>query len=288
MTKTQSARTLVLTSLTFIATSLSAASIPDDAKIGGFAVGCQAWTWNRFTVFEAIEKTAQTGSKVIEFFPGQRLSKEQLEVKFDHNASDEVLAQVKAKLAREGVRAVNYGVVGAPDEAAWRKIFEFAKKLGLYAVTTEDVDKLDLIEKLVKEYDIRVGIHNHPRQPRNENYKVWNPEYVLSIVKERDTRIGASADLGHWATSGITPLDGLKALKNRVVSLHLKDRTAVGKETVDVPFGAGISNIRGVLDELKREGFAGNISIEYETNWENSVPDVAQCIGFFRGYGGCE
>jgi sugar phosphate isomerase/epimerase len=140
----------------------------------------------------------------------------------------------------------------------------------------------------VKEFDIRVAIHNHPRQPNNANYKVWNPEYVLSMVKDRDARIGACADPGHWATSGLTPLDGIKTLKGRVVSVHLKDRTAIGKETEDVPFGAGISNVKGMLDELKKQGFAGNIAIEYETKWENSVPDVAQCIGFFRGYGACQ
>jgi sugar phosphate isomerase/epimerase len=275
----------MLTSLTVMTSPLTAAPIPEDAKTGGFAIGCQAWTFNRFSAFEAVEKTALTGAKVIEFFPGQKLSKEQPDMKWDHNASDEVVTQVQAHLAKHGVRAVNYGVVGAKDEAEWRKVFEFAKKLGLYAVTTEDVNQLDVLEKLAKEFDIRVAIHNHPRQPNNANYKVWDPAYVLSVVKDRDARIGACADPGHWATSGITPLDGIKTLKGRIVSVHLKDRTAIGKQTEDVPFGAGISNVKGILDELKAQGFAGNISIEYETKWDNNVPDVAQCIGFFRGYG---
>lgn len=279
---------LVLTSMTLTTLPLAAAPIPDDAKTGGFAIGCQAWTFNRFSAFEAVEKTALTGAKVIEFFPGQKLSKEQPDVKWDHNAADEVIAQVKAHLAKFGVRAVNCGVVGAKDEAEWRKIFEFAKKLGLYAVTTEAVDQLDLLEKLAKEFDIRVAIHNHPRQPNNANYKVWDPAYVLYMVKDRDARIGACADPGHWATSGITPLEGIKTLKGRIVSVHLKDRPAIGKQTEDVPFGAGISNVKGILDELKQQGFSGNISIEYETQWDNNVPAVAQCIGFFRGYGSCQ
>ena len=54
--------------------------------------------------------------------------------------------------------------------------------------------KLLATEKLVKEYDIRVGIHNHPRQPNNPNYKVWDPNYILSLVKDRDARLGAAAD----------------------------------------------------------------------------------------------
>ena len=270
------------------ASTVSGAPIPDDCKIGGFAVGCQAWTFNRFSAMEAVEKTALTGSKVIEFYPGQKFSPGQSKLKFDHNATDEMLEQIKAHLAKHGVRAVNYGVVGAKDETEWRKIFEFAKKLGLYAVTTEAVNQLDIIEKLVKEFDIRVAIHNHPKRADNPNYKVWDPSYVLSVVKNRDARIGACADTGHWASSGITPLEGIKMLKGRIVSVHLKDRHAVGKQTEDLPFGAGVLNLKGILDELKDQGFAGNISVEYETKWENSVPDVAQCVGFFRGYGAAQ
>src|SRR5213594_2199144 len=88
--------------------------IPDEYKQGGFAIGCQAYTFNRFTVFEAIEKTAEAGGKVIEFFPGQRLSKDDSDVKWDHNASDETIAKVKAKLAQHKLMPVNYGVVDIP------------------------------------------------------------------------------------------------------------------------------------------------------------------------------
>src|SRR5262245_16108101 len=99
-----------------------AAQLTDDSKIGGFALGCQAYTFNRFSVFEAIEKTAQAGGKVIEFYPGQKLSIEESKVKWDHNAPDEVISKVKAKLAEHKIKAVNYGVVGGKDEAEWRKI----------------------------------------------------------------------------------------------------------------------------------------------------------------------
>lgn len=265
---------------------VAAGPIPDEVKIGGFAVGCQAWTFNRFTAYEAVEKTALAGARVIEFFPGQRLRPDS-DLRWDHNASDEVIAQMKEHLARHGVRAVNYGVVGGRDEAEWRRIFEFARKLDLYAITTEDADKLDLLERLVREYDIRVGIHNHPRRPNDPGYLVWSPTNVLEMVRNRDPRIGVAADTGHWATSGIVPLEALRLLSGRIISVHLKDRTAIGRQTTDVPFGSGVLNVGALLDELRRQGFAGNISIEYETKWENNVPDVAQCIGFFRGYATC-
>jgi sugar phosphate isomerase/epimerase len=262
--------------------------IPDDSKIAGLAVGCQAYTFNRFSAFEAIEKTAQAGGKVIEFYPGQKLSLAQPDVKLHHDASAETIAAVKAELAKYGVRAVNYGVVGGKDEAEWRQIFEFAKKLDLYAITTEDVPHLDIIEKLVKEFDICVAYHEHAHQPNNPKYQVWDPKYVAALVKHRDHRIGACADTGHWATSGLKPLDGIKILKGRIISVHLKDRPVIGKQMPDVVYGTGVLDIKDILKELKRQKFQGNIAIEYEANWDNSVPDVAQCVGFVRGWGVCQ
>ena len=262
------------------------APIPQDCLTGGFAIGCQAYTFTRFTLFEAIEKTAAAGAKVIELPVGQKLSAQDSNINFDHTCSDEVLDKLKAKLAECHLRAVNYGVIGIPkDEAGARKIFEFARKMGLYAVITESVESLDTIEKLVKEYDIRVAFHNHPRQPTNPNYQVWDPHYILSLVKDRDPRIGSCADTGHWMRSGLKPVECLRWLEGRIVSGHLKDLDRMGPEGHDVPFGTGVADIPAILDELKRQGFAGNLSIEYEYNWTASLPEVAQCIGFVRGYG---
>jgi len=237
-------------------------------------------------VFEAIEKTAQAGGSVIEFYPGQKLSKEEPNVAWDQNASAETIEKVKAKLARHKIKAVNYGVVDVPqDEAQARKLFEFAKEMGFRAITTESVGALDTIEKMVKEFDIKVGFHDHPKQPDNPNYRMWDPNYVLSVVKDRDSRIGSCADTGHWVRSNLKPVECLRILEGRIISSHLKDLNEMGPNAHDVPFGTGVSDIPALLDELKRQGFAGNLSIEYEYNWQNSTPEVAQCIGFVRGYG---
>jgi sugar phosphate isomerase/epimerase len=260
--------------------------IPEACKAGGFFTGCQAYTFNRFTVFEAIEKTAQAGGTVIEFYPGQKLSPADPNVTWDHNASAETIQKVKAKLAACKVTAVNYGVVGIPtDEAGARKVFDFAKTLNLYAITTESVEALDTIERLVKEYDIKVGFHDHPKRADHPSYRMWDPKYVLSVVKDRDARIGSCADTGHWVRSGLNPVECLRILKGRIISSHLKDLNQMGPDAHDVPFGTGVSDIPALLNELKAQRFAGNISIEYEYLWENSTPEVGQCIGFVRGYG---
>jgi len=277
---------LCLAALALCSSAKAENAIPDSCKGGGFAIGCQAYTFNHFTVFEAIEKTAQAGGRVIEFYPGQKLSKEEPNVSWDHNASAETIKKVQEKLAKENVKAVNYGVVNVPkDEAEARKIFEFAKQMGFRAITTESVDAIDTIEKLVKEYDIMVGFHDHPRQPNNPNYKMWDPNYVLSVVKDRDKRIGSCADTGHWVRSHLKPVECLQILKGRIISSHMKDLNEMSPDAHDVPFGTGVSDIPAILEELKRQQFAGNISIEYEHHWENSSPEVGQCIGFVRGYG---
>ena len=86
------------------------------------------------------------------------------------------MQKVKQELARYKITPVNYGVVGIPkDETEARKIFEFAKAMGLRAVTTESVDAIDTIEKLVKEYDIMVGFHDHPKRENDPNYRMWDP-----------------------------------------------------------------------------------------------------------------
>jgi sugar phosphate isomerase/epimerase len=277
----------LLTCLFVVAAPVFAADpIPDNLKQGGFAIGCQAWTFNKFSVFEAIEKTAQAGAKTIEFFPGQKLSPDEPNVKFDHNAPAEVWDKVKAKLKEHKITPVAYGVVGlSKNEADSRKVFEFAKSFGIRVINTESVDAIDTFEKLVKEYDIKVGFHDHPKRDKDPNYKMWDPNYILSVVKDRDPRIGSCADTGHWVRSNLKPVDCIKILKGRIVSSHLKDLNAPLPSAHDVPFGTGVSDVKGILDEYKAQGFDGPISIEYEYNWDKNVEDAKLCVDYVRKYG---
>jgi sugar phosphate isomerase/epimerase len=255
--------------------------------VAGFNLGCQAWSFNHFTALEAIEKTAQAGGVTIEFYPGQKVGGAMPAVALDPNAPDDALALVKDGVAKAGLRAVAFGVTGlGKNEADDRKTFEFARKMGIGTIVSEpDAASMDVIEKLVKEYDIRMAIHNHPRRANDAGYKFWNPDFVLSLVDGRDKRIGSCSDTGHWVRSGIKPIDALRKLKGRVLEVHLKDLDEFSPGGHDVPFGTGISDIPAVLTELRRQKFDGNISIEYEYNMENSLPQIAQSIGFVRGWG---
>jgi sugar phosphate isomerase/epimerase len=260
--------------------------IPEECKTGGFNIGCIAYTFDRFTLLESLEKTAEAGGKVVELCAKTKLSKEEPNVAFDYHASAQTVQKVKDKLAQCKLKAVTYAVIPfPPDEAEARKLFEFVKMMGIRAIVTEPAEPIDLIEKLVKEYDIMVAFHNHPRQPSNPAYRMWDPNYILSVVKDRDPRIGCCADTGHWVRSNLKPVECLRILKGRIVCSHLKDLNEMGPAAHDVPYGTGVSDIPGILEELKAQGFGGSLSIEYEYHWENSSPEVGQCIGFVRGYG---
>jgi sugar phosphate isomerase/epimerase len=260
--------------------------IPDECKVGGFAIGCIVYTFDRFSLYEALEKTAECGGTVVELSAKTSLSKEEPNVPFDYHASAETIQKVKAKLAQCKLKAASYAVIPFPaEEAEGRKLFEFAKAMGLRAITTESPELIDRLEKFVKQYDIMIAFHDHPRRPNDASYRMWDPNYVLSLVKDRDPRIGVCADTGHWIRSGLKPVECLRILKGHVVTSHLKDLNEMGLRAHDVPYGTGVADMPGILEELKAQGFEGNLSVEYEYHWDNSAPEVGQCIGFVRGYG---
>ena len=233
---------------------------------------------------EAIEKVAEAGGSNIELFPGQQLGKEFPGVGIGPGMSEAATDALKAQLVKFNVHVVAYGVVGiSKDEAEARKLFSWAKSLGIGILNTESTDAIDTMDKMVKEFDMRVGFHDHPKTG-DPNYKVWNPQYVYDLVKDHDHRIGSCADIGHWVRSGIKPIDALRILKGRVVACHMKDLNEFSPNGHDVPFGTGISDVPAVLTELHREGFHGSVSVEYEYHMENSLAEVAQCLGFVRGY----
>ncbi len=104
---------------------------------------------------------------------------------------------------------------------------------------------------------------------------------MLKVCRGRSKRIGACADTGHWARSGLKPVECLKKLAGRIVSLHFKDVNKMGMDAHDVPWGTGVCNVRGMLGELRRQRLKAVFSIEYEYHWDNSLPEIAKCVAYF-------
>lgn len=243
-------------------------------------LGCQAYTFNRFTFYEAIDRNASLGLAVIEAYPGQMLDPEHRDIMFDHHLAPDLLNRVQAKLAASNVAVVNYGVVRLPnDERECRAVFEFAKTMGIETVVSEPpAEALDLVDKLCREFQIRMAIHNHPAPS-----VYWHPDSVVKACEGRSTYVGACADTGHWIRSGIDPLDAMRKLDGRIISLHLKDVDRNAPDAVDVPWGTGVGKVREVLEELRRQKFEGVISNEYESaSHPDPVPQVAACNAYYK------
>ncbi len=244
----------------------------------GWRLGSQAYTFRLFTFFEAVDKVASMNLKYIEAFPGQKVTADSEET-MGPDMSPEMKKKVLKKLKNAGVNMVCFGVTGAEDEAGWRKLFEFAREMGIETITAEPgPEQLDYIEKFCDEFQINIAIHNHPKSPHS---RYWNPDTVLEAVQGRSERMGACADTGHWPRSGLNPVECLRKLEGRIKSLHFKDLNAISPDAHDVPWGTGACDVYALLSELKRQNFKGVFSIEYEYHWENSIPEIEKCIEYF-------
>ena len=261
---------------------LSATPIPDSLHQNGWFVGSQAYTFKEFSFFEAVAKTKEAGGNMIELFPGQMLKPGSPD-KVGHTMSVEAMAELKAECARQGVRPVNYGVVGAGNPAEVHAIMEWAKKMELYSVCTESTEQVAAWEAAAKEFDMKVAFHEHGGSMSNPKYKVWNPLYILGVIESRDHRVGACADLGHWCTSNLKPVECLRILSGRIISVHLKDKATFGEAPVVVA-GKGVVDVAACLEELKKQNFDGHISIEHEADWKDSVPQVRADIDFVKAH----
>jgi len=272
----------IMVSMSFTALADTPGPGAPAAEALGWRIGCQLWSFNKFSFTEAIDKTASLGLKYAEAFPGQRFCADLPEdIKFEHTMSDEHRAQAKEKLAKAGITLLSYGVVSLPsNEEKARQVFEFAKDMGIKTIASEPLKKnLPLVAKLADEYDIKVAIHNHPQPSLYANY-----ETVLEAVNGLSERIGACADTGHWPRSGINALDAVKALEGRLISFHLKDINEFGvKDAHDVIWGTGVCDVEGILTEIARQGIKEpQFFIEYEYNWDNNLPDIAACVAYFN------
>lgn len=245
----------------------------------GWRVGVAAWTFNRFTFFEAVEKTASLGISNIEAFQGQRVMPDS-EAVLDVTLSDELIAQVRAKLDEAKVTLTSIYIHDIPgDEAACRRIFDFAKKLGVGFIVSEPApEALDMVEKCCNEYAINVAIHNHPRG----SSRYWEPAEVLKVCEGRGPRIGACADTGHWLRCGIRPVEGVRLLGKRLLAVHLKDLDKAAADAVDRPWGQGCGETEQVLRALREIRVNPALfAIEYESEQDNNMAQVDASAKWF-------
>jgi sugar phosphate isomerase/epimerase len=240
-------------------------------------LGVQLWTFMKFDFVTALSKVDSSGVKYVEAFSHQALGGG-MKGYFGPDMTPDEKARVKQLLQSKGITIVAMGVIVPKDLAEWKKYFEFGKEFGLSYFTAEPIKtQWDGIDSLAGIYGINVAIHDHPRPNA-----YWHPDSVLAAVKGH-SHIGSCADIGHWARNGLDPVVCLKELQGHIFGVHLKDIDTLGNTKAnDMVVGTGAINYPPVFQELKRQHFAGMFSIEHESNWDNSVPDVIQTVKFYN------
>lgn len=198
-------------------------------------------------------------------------------------ASIEECRAAGEKLKAAGLALTGSGVINLPnDEAKCRKAFENVKAAGMTTMVCKPAkDAFPLVEKLVKEFDQKLAIHNHG--PEDKDYPT--PDTIWKNVQSLDPRIGLCIDVGHTARAGADPVAAIQAYAARLYDVHLKDTIAVVGAQKDMPaeVGAGRLDIRGILRALLAANYKGVVTFEYEKIAANPLTGLAESVGYVRG-----
>ncbi|QDS93955.1 Xylose isomerase-like TIM barrel [Roseimaritima multifibrata] len=256
---------LIASSAALAAATLAREAVAADAP--SYKLGIQLYSLRGFDVDQALKHASDLGFEQVEFYGGM----------LPTNASADEIQAMQKKVADLGMSISAHGVNRlTKDAAANRKIFEFAKALGIPTITADpDPDSFDNLDELVEEFDIQVAIHNHG--PRHRYNKAID---VLDAIQGHDKRIGACADLGHYIRSGQSATEVIRLLQGRLYGIHLKDFADMQDKTEGVILGEGYLDVEGVFRALKATGFPENgaISLEYEENPKDPIKDIQQCV----------
>lgn len=196
------------------------------------------------------------------------------------------IANGRKAFDKAGLKVIGGGNVGLaePDEAGLRKHFDYAKAAGFpMMICAPRHENLGIIEKLAKEYDIRIAIHNHG--PEDKNFP--SPQSVLSAVKSMDARMGLCMDIGHAARAGADIVESAAEAGPRLFELHMKDlkdpKNPQGPGFGQVPVGDGVLPVPALFRQLKKQGYAGVCSLEYEIDADDPLVGMHKSFAYMRG-----
>jgi sugar phosphate isomerase/epimerase len=202
----------------------------------------------------------------------------------DHLPMDpQAEAAALPEYAAAGIKLHAAGTIYFPtdEDADIRNKFEYCKRAGIGVIVAGDPapEILPRIEKFVKEYDIRIAIHNHGPED-----KLWHsPLDVLKAVKAMDPRIGCCIDVGHTARAGTDVVQAIHEVGARVFNLHMKDLTSFQSKESQVPVGEGIMPVKKIFEALSAINYEGFVDLEYEIHPDDPLPGVIESIAYMRG-----
>jgi sugar phosphate isomerase/epimerase len=239
-----------------------------------FQVGMAGYTFLNFNVEQTIEMMKRVGV--------QYLSLKDFHLPLA--STQEEINEVIGKFKSAGITVYTVGVIYMKTPESVDQAFEYAKMAGVKMIVgAPNVELLPHAEKKIKEYDLRLAIHNHgPDNPLFPNATdIWNH------VKDLDPRIGICLDIGHTLRDGEDPASDILRYKSRIYDLHIKDVDKAAKEGKTVEIGRGIIDIPGVVTALREIKYSGKCSLEFEKDMKDPLAGIAESIGYFKGVMAC-
>ena len=190
--------------------------------------------------------------------------------------------EVVKKFMDAGITPLSCGVVSLPNkEEVIRQAFEYARDAGIPTIVISPAaEALPLIEKYVKEFNLRVAIHNHGPEDKMR----WHaPADVWAGVEKLDERIGLCIDVGHTSKAGADPAEAIRKFSPRLYDVHFKDVADHGPKAKTVECGRGVLDIRSMLQALVDIKYSHAVSFEFEKDAEDPLPGLAETVGYCKG-----
>ncbi|MHB8609206.1 MAG: sugar phosphate isomerase/epimerase family protein [Candidatus Acidiferrales bacterium] len=192
-------------------------------------------------------------------------------------------AAALADYAAAGIKLHAAGTIyfAKDEDADIRGKFEYCKRAGIGVIVAGDPapETLPRIEKFVKEYDIRIAIHNHGPED-----KLWHsPLDILKAVNGMDPRIGCCIDVGHTVRAGTDVVQAIHAVGPRLFDVHMKDLTNFQSKESQVPVGEGIMPVKKIFEALDAIKYKGFVDLEYEVYPDDPMPGAIASFAYMRG-----
>jgi len=196
------------------------------------------------------------------------------------DSSKETIDNVLSLFDKAGITVYGVGVIYMNSKADVDQAFEYAKNVNVPVIVGVPTHELiPYAEKKVKEYDIKLAIHNHG--PEDELYP--GPDVVYDKVKNLDPRMGLCFDIGHGKRDGISAAEGFVEYHDRIFDMHIKDVTKGVKDGKAIEVGRGVIDFPKLVSAIAEKGYSGHYSLEYEVNMQDPLPGLAESLGYFNG-----
>lgn len=240
----------------------------------GLKIGVATYTVRELPIEEAIKAVQRVGLKYIS------IKNVKNHIDLSHTTEER---KQRAQMFRDaGLIPMSVGNVAMRmGEADIRRAFEYARDIGVSTIVcAPSRDAIPTLDKMVKEFDIKLAIHNHGPEDKGffpSPYDVWQ------AVEKFDKRIGLCIDVGHTARAGVDPAESLIKCRERLYDVHLKDIHALGDRNTPIEGGRGILNLKSILAALLKINYQGLVGFEYEKDSKDPVPGLAESVGYTKG-----